>query len=67
MEHSKDFEKVKHYYEIGKWSKQAVWNVTVKQRITPAEYEEITGEPFDEREIDASERDLENALEELGV
>lgn len=67
MEHSEKFELVKGYYEAGQWSKKAVWNVTAKQWITPAEYEEITGEPFDPADIEANENDFQNALEELGV
>jgi len=46
MEHSKNFEKVKRYYDNGLWSKAKVKNAVVKEWITAAEYEEITGEPY---------------------
>ena len=44
--HSKNFEKVKGYYDMGLWSKAKVKNAVVKNWITAAEYEEITGEPY---------------------
>lgn len=47
MEHSAKFEKVKHYYDNGLWSKTRVKNAVVKGWITEAEYEEITGEPYE--------------------
>ena len=46
MAHSKNFEKVKKYYDNGLWSKAKVKNAVVKEWITAAEYEEITGEPY---------------------
>lgn len=46
MEHSKNFEKVKYYYDHGDWSKAMVHNAVGKW-ITPAEYEEITGEKYE--------------------
>jgi uncharacterized XkdX family phage protein len=48
MTHSKNFEKVKKYYDNGLWSKAKVKNAVVKEWITAAEYEEITGEPYSE-------------------
>ena len=45
--HSKNFEKVKNYYDNGVWDKNRVRNA-VGRWITPAEYEEITGEPYEE-------------------
>ena len=50
-EHSKNFEKVKNYYDDGHglWSKARVKAVVGKTYgITPEEYEEITGEPYKE-------------------
>lgn len=41
------FEKVKGYYESGMWTKYMVRNVVGKW-ITAAEYELITGEPYEE-------------------
>ena len=45
MEHSKNFEKVKNYYDNKLWNKKRVYNAVGKW-ITDAEYEEITGEPY---------------------
>lgn len=45
MEHSKNFEKVKTYYENGIWSIERVRNA-VGRWITAEEYEEITGQPY---------------------
>lgn len=44
--HSKNFEKVKSYYESGMWGKKAVHNAVLKEWITAKEYEEIVGEPY---------------------
>lgn len=41
------FEKVKDYYDRGLWTKTMVYNVVGKW-ITPEQYEEITGEPYEE-------------------
>lgn len=46
MEHSKNFKKVKNYYDMGFWSKVKVHNAVVKNWITAEEYEEITGEGY---------------------
>ena len=53
--HSPKFETVKHYYDLyvesdGKrgWSLEKVHNAVVKNWITPEEYEEITGEPYEQ-------------------
>ena len=45
MTHSKNFKKVKKYYDQHLWTKEMVYNVVGKW-ITPAEYEEIIGEPY---------------------
>lgn len=42
VEHSKNFTKVKGYYDKGLWDITKVWN-SVGKWITEAEYEEITG------------------------
>ena len=39
------FDKVKHYYDVGLWSIERVWNV-VGKAITPEEYFEITGDIY---------------------
>lgn len=51
--HSKNFDKIKTYYENGvnnkrpAWSKEMVYNVVGKELgITESEYEEITGEEY---------------------
>lgn len=46
---SAKFDLVKKYYDEGLWSKARVHNVVAKGWITPAEYEEITGEPYNEQ------------------
>ena len=45
--HSKKYQIVKDYYDNGMWSKKKVRNAVVKEWITPEEYEEITGEPYE--------------------
>ena len=40
------FEKIKHYYEHGLWSKNMVSLTVRKGIITPEQYEEIVGEPY---------------------
>ena len=48
MEHSKNFEKIKNYYDEGLWNKHRVFMMVGKPLgITTAEYEEITGEPYE--------------------
>lgn len=46
MNHSKLFDKIKSWYEAGKWPRSYVYNVVAKGTITPEEYEEITGEAY---------------------
>ena len=43
---SKQFEKVKRYYNNGLWNKKMVYNV-VGKLITKEEYELITGEKYE--------------------
>lgn len=47
VEHSPRFDDVKSYYDAGLWKKKAVRNAVVKEWITAAEYEEITGEIYE--------------------
>ncbi len=42
MEHSKNFNKVKTYYDEGFWNEAKVRNAVVKGWITKAEFTEIT-------------------------
>lgn len=44
---SKNFAKIKKYYDSGRWTKAAVYDA-VGRWITPEEYELITGEPYEE-------------------
>ena len=54
MEHSKNYAKVKNYYDMGLWSKarvkNAVTNPASKPWITEEEYQEITGEAYEATE-----------------
>lgn len=45
--HSKHYEKVKTYYDSGRWSLVQVRNAVVKGWITPEEFEEITGKEYE--------------------
>lgn len=44
--HSKNYEKVKGYYDGGFWNEARVKNAVAKGWITEAEYEEVTGERY---------------------
>lgn len=46
MEHSKNFNKIKNYYDKKLWDKQRVYNMVAKGWITAEEYMEITGEEY---------------------
>ena len=46
MEHSKNFDKVKDYYDRGLWSEERVKNA-VGTWITAEEYTEITGQEYE--------------------
>jgi hypothetical protein len=46
MEHSENYEKVKGYYDRGLWGIAKV-RKAVGKWITPEEFEEITGEPYE--------------------
>lgn len=43
MEHSKQFEKIKRYYDEGFWNETRVRNAVIKGAITEAEFQEICG------------------------
>lgn len=48
---SKNFTKIKNYYENGMWSIDRVWNVVGKKLgITEEEYKEITGFDYPNKE-----------------
>ena len=46
MEHSPKFDAVKRYYDEKLWTKKMVKNAVKKGWITPAEYQEISGEVY---------------------
>ena len=46
MAASKNFAKVKEFFNTGVWSEGRVKDAVVKNWITPEEYEEITGEVY---------------------
>lgn len=46
MEHSKNFEKVKGYYEGGYWNEQRIKVAVEKEWINMDEYKEITGKYY---------------------
>lgn len=46
---SAKFNKVKQYYDTGRWNKTMVHNAVGKW-ITAEEYEQITGEPYEVEE-----------------
>lgn len=48
---SKNYILAKKYYDKGLWTKTAVRNAVTKSWITPAEYEQIVGEPYEEADI----------------
>ena len=47
-EHSEKYEAVKGYYEAGFWKKKAARNAVIKDWITAEEYEETTGEVYED-------------------
>ena len=47
MEHSKKFETVKLYYDMGLWRIERVRNAVIKNWITDGEFYEITGELYE--------------------
>lgn len=46
MDHSKNFNKVKQYYDNRLWGIERVREAVVKNWITPEEFKEITGEDY---------------------
>ena len=46
MEHSKNFDKVKKYYDQGLWGINKVRQAVVKGWITEKEFKEITGQDY---------------------
>ena len=48
VEHSKKYETIKHYYDAGLWCAARVRAVVAHGWITPDEFTEITGRPYEE-------------------
>lgn len=46
MEHSKNYQKVKDFYDNRLWDESRVRNAVIKNWITTDEYKEITGEDY---------------------
>jgi len=46
--HSKMFKKIKKFYDEGTWPISWVRDAVEKRKITPAEFEEITGKVYEE-------------------
>ncbi|AVM24320.1 MULTISPECIES: XkdX family protein [Bacillus] len=40
------YELIKSFYDEGSWSKERVYNTVAAGRITPEQYEQITGEQY---------------------
>lgn len=40
------YERVKNYYDAGYYTKRMVGDFVRKGKLTPEQYQEITGEPF---------------------
>lgn len=51
MAKSKKYDMVKKYYDEGLWNITRVRNAVVKGWITAEEFEEITGIPYEEKEV----------------
>lgn len=44
--HSKMFDQIKTWYDMGFWSEQRVYNMVEKGVLTTDEYKEITGQEY---------------------
>jgi hypothetical protein len=40
------FDKIKEYYDKGLWNKGQVWDAVSRNKITEAQYTEITGDAY---------------------
>ncbi len=47
MEHSKNYEKVKRWYNMRMWNEERVRNAVKTAWITSAEFKEITGKDYE--------------------
>lgn len=48
MEHSKNYDAVKRWYDMGLWNETRVRNAVKMGWITADEFEQITGSPYEE-------------------
>lgn len=46
-QHSEKYELLSGYYKMGLWNKERLKHAVIKERITSAEYKEITGEAYE--------------------
>jgi uncharacterized XkdX family phage protein len=46
MSYSKNYQKVKTFFNMNVWSEERVRNAVVKKWITEEEFKEITGNPY---------------------
>lgn len=53
------YEKVKKYYNLGFYTKKQVGDFVKKGYLTPAQYEEIVGELYDNRPLPEPEETTE--------
>ena len=60
--HSKQFEKIKRYYDEGFWNDARVRNAVVKGWITEEEFTEITEEPVLEANETEQEQEEESSV-----
>jgi hypothetical protein len=47
VEHSKNYNKVKRWYDMGMWNEMRVRNAVNMEWITAAEFKEITGKDYE--------------------
>jgi len=55
---------IKGFYEGGLWSKKQVHDVVAAGRITPEQYEEITGDPYDPDSPPSEDENVTNSEQE---
>ncbi len=55
MEHSKNYDKVKRWYDMNMWDETRVRNAVEKGWITEDEFTEITGLPYNEDPVPETE------------
>ena len=61
------YEKIKRYYDLGLYTDEQIADFVRKGKLTPEQYESITGEPYVVGGEYATSSDYEAALARLGV